>query len=68
LLFSRREVSKLLGISERQITRCIADNKLDIVRIGHRTLIARDEVLKFSKNGMTFLAKPPKHPVLEIPQ
>jgi excisionase family DNA binding protein len=68
LLFSRKEVSKLLGISERQITRVIADGKLDIVRIGSRTMVARDEVLKFSKNGIHFLTKPPKHPALEIPQ
>jgi excisionase family DNA binding protein len=68
LLFSRREVSKLLGISERQITRCIAANKLDIVRIGSRTMVARDEVLKFAKNGIHFLSKPPSRPALEILQ
>ena len=59
LLFSRREVAKLLNLSERQITRLIANEKLDIVRIGARTLIHRDEVVKFSKNGIHFLKNPP---------
>jgi excisionase family DNA binding protein len=68
LLFSRKEVAKLLAISERQITRVIADGKLDIVRIGSRTMIARDEVEKFAKNGIHFLSKPPSRPPQEIPQ
>ena len=37
VLFSRREVAKLLNLSERQITRLIANEKLDIIRIGART-------------------------------
>jgi excisionase family DNA binding protein len=60
LLFSRREVSKLLNLSERQITRLIANEKLDIVRIGSRTLIHRNEVEKFSRNGIHFMKNPPR--------
>jgi excisionase family DNA binding protein len=55
LLFSRREVSKLLGISERQITRQIANGRLRIVRIGARTLVHRDEVQRFAANGLPFM-------------
>jgi excisionase family DNA binding protein len=60
LLFSRKEVSKLLNLSERQITRLIANEKLDIIRIGSRTLIHRNEVEKFSRNGIHFMKNPPK--------
>jgi excisionase family DNA binding protein len=61
LLFSRREVAKLLNLSERQLTRLIADGKLDVVRIGSRTLVHRDEVQKFARNGIFFMRNPPEH-------
>ena len=59
LLFSRREVSKLLNLSERQITRLIDNQRLGIVRAGRRTLIHRDEVEKFARNGIHFMKNPP---------
>jgi excisionase family DNA binding protein len=55
LLFSRREVAKLLNLSERQITRQIANGKLRIVRIGARTLVHREEVQRFAANGLPFM-------------
>jgi excisionase family DNA binding protein len=55
LLFSRKEVGILLNLSPRQITRQIHNGKLRIVRIGRRTLIHRDEVERFAKNGLPFM-------------
>ena len=51
LLFSRREAAILLAISPRQLTRLIGNEKLDIVRIGRRTLVHRSEIERFAKNG-----------------
>jgi excisionase family DNA binding protein len=50
LLFSRKEVAKLLNLSERQITRLIVNERLRIVRVGSRTLVHREEVERFAKN------------------
>ncbi len=55
LLFSRAEVALLLNLSPRQITRQIHNDRLRIVRIGRRTMIHRDEVERFSKNGQPFM-------------
>jgi excisionase family DNA binding protein len=49
LLFGRRECASMLGVSERTLTYAIAYNKLNVVRIGRRTLIHRDELLRFAK-------------------
>jgi len=67
LLFSRREVSKLLGISERQLTRLIANRKIDIVRIGARTMLHRDEIQKFARNGIFFMQNPPDNVRQSLP-
>lgn len=51
LLFSRRETALLLNISPRQLTRVIANGRIDVTRIGRRTLIHREEVERFARNG-----------------
>ena len=58
LLFARKEVAKLLSISTRQLTRLIDNGKIDVVRVGSRTLIHKDEVEKFSRNGAHFMKNP----------
>ena len=55
LLFSRKEVSLLLNLSPRQVTRLIDNQKLRIVRVGRRTLVHRDEVRRFAENGLPFM-------------
>jgi excisionase family DNA binding protein len=50
LLFSRKQVALMLGLSTRQITRLIANDRLRITRIGSRTLVHRDEVHRFAAN------------------
>jgi len=50
LLFSRKEVALLLNLSTRQITRLITNEKLRIIRVGSRTLIHREEVVRFAQN------------------
>lgn len=51
LLFSRKEAALLLNLSGRQVTRLIQNDKLGIVRIGRRTLVSRDEILRFVGNS-----------------
>jgi excisionase family DNA binding protein len=50
LLFSRKEVALLLNLSTRQVTRLISNERLRIVRVGSRTLVHRDEVVRFAQN------------------
>jgi excisionase family DNA binding protein len=49
LLYSRKEVAKLLSVSERTITHLIDCDRLSIYRLGRRTLIHRDELLRFAR-------------------
>ena len=48
LLFSRKEVAQLTGLSLPFIDNLIKDGKLRVVRIGARTLVGRQELLRFS--------------------
>jgi excisionase family DNA binding protein len=49
LLFSRKEASILLGLSPSSVTRAIDNGKLDIVRKGRRTMIARAELERYAR-------------------
>ena len=48
LLFSRKEVAHLTGLSLPFIDTLIRDGRLPVIRIGARTLVAREELLRFS--------------------
>ena len=54
LLFSRKEVSLLLNLSARQITRLLDNEKLRVTRVGRRTMVHRDEVARFAANGLPY--------------
>lgn len=49
LLFSRKEVAQMLSVSERTVTYAIDNGKLDITRIGRRTLIHKSELERFAR-------------------
>ena len=48
LLFSRREVASLLGISERSLDYLVAGNRLQSVKKGRRRMFTRDAVENFA--------------------
>jgi len=48
LLFSRKEAAAMLGVSERTVTYAIDYKRLDVIRIGRRTMISRAELLRFA--------------------
>jgi len=49
LLFSRKEAAQMLGVSERTITYAIDYRRLDVIRIGRRTLIHKNELERFAR-------------------
>lgn len=49
LLYSRREAARLLSISERSLTHLISNKRVSVTRVGRRTLIHRDELLRFAR-------------------
>lgn len=48
LLFSRKEAAAMLGVSERTITYAIDYKRLDVIRIGRRTMLHRNELTRFA--------------------
>jgi len=48
LLFSRRELAALTGLSLGFIDNLIADGTIRVVRLGDRVLIPRHELLRFA--------------------
>jgi DNA binding domain, excisionase family len=49
LLYSRREAARLLSISERSLTTLIFNERISIARVGRRTLIHKDELMRFAR-------------------
>ena len=48
LLFSRREVAQVTGLSLPFIDALVKKGELRVIRIGARTLVPREELLRFS--------------------
>ena len=51
ILYSRAEAAQLLSISERAISYAIEQDRLDVTKVGRRSLIHRDELLSFGKHS-----------------
>jgi excisionase family DNA binding protein len=50
LLYPRRDAADLLSISLRKLDRMIRERAIRVVRIGRRTLVPREQLIKVSKH------------------
>lgn len=51
ILYSRAEAARLLSISERAVSYAIEQDRLDVTKVGRRSLIHKDELLRFGKHS-----------------
>ena len=49
VLWSRKEVATMLGLSTRTIDKCVAGGSLKAVRVGRKVMISASELTRFTK-------------------
>jgi hypothetical protein len=51
LLVTKRETSRMLGVSVSTVTRRCDDGTFPIVKLGKRTMLRTADILRFAENG-----------------